>query len=162
MREGERGRSSTSALSGDTELGVSTTPTLVFCRRVAHIHASVDIHALLAHVTNTSKTACLPSPHLYFIHTTTPRRYYGDALGATSATCAAQCPAGYFCPAGTINATEGKTADSPTGGVALYCRDTASYCPVGSPNPTLTVAGHYSVANAEGNHDTYVCLRRIH
>ena len=34
----ERGRSSTSALSGDTEL--STTPTLVFCRRVAHIHAS--------------------------------------------------------------------------------------------------------------------------
>ena len=108
------------------------------------------------------KRSAFPSPLFVSFTQITPRRYYGDAPGATSATCAAQCPAGYFCPAGTINAAEGKTADSPTGGVALYCRDTASYCPIGSPTPTPTVAGHYSVKNADGNHDTYVCSRRMH
>jgi len=83
-------------------------------------------------------------------------RHYGDVEGATSATCTGPCPAGYFCPVGTIDPVLGKTTDLPTGGVALQCRDTAFHCPEGSATPITTTAGHYSTPNAvTGNFETY-------
>lgn len=54
---------------------------------------------------------------------------FGNASSATTASCAGECPAGYYCPAGVVSAFA-----RPCGGAGVYC-------PPGSGGPFLVRGG---------------------
>ena len=56
---------------------------------------------------------------------------YGSEEGLSSADCSGVCPAGYFCPAGSVSGTE--------------CGAVDKYCPAGSSAPLPVGEGSYSL-----------------
>ena len=56
---------------------------------------------------------------------------YGSEEGLSSADCSGVCPAGYFCPAGSVSGTE--------------CGSVDKYCPAGSSAPLPVGEGSYSL-----------------
>ena len=62
-----------------------------------------------------------------------PAGVYGGDAGLASPSCLGPCSAGYYCPAGSVNATT-----APCGGVTLYC-------PSNSGAPVAVPLGSYSL-----------------
>lgn len=68
-----------------------------------------------------------------------PAGVYGNSSSLNSPACSGVCPAGYFCPAGTV---------SPT---SFVCGNSSLYCPEGSTKPLSVPEGFYSVDRSGSN-----------
>jgi hypothetical protein len=75
---------------------------------------------------------------------------FGVSAALVNASCSGECPAGYYCPAGTANST------------SLPCGGASVYCPPASGAPVAVAAGWYStpdgVAPSTTRTGTAVCV----
>ncbi|KAJ8535084.1 hypothetical protein ON010_g13655 [Phytophthora cinnamomi] len=75
-----------------------------------------------------------------------PAGTYGGSEGLATAACTAPCPAGYYCPIGTVDYTQ------------YPCTPRTSFCRQGSSVPVAVDTGYYTVASqAELRTDEIVC-----
>lgn len=77
--------------------------------------------------------------------------YYGNQEGLSTFSCSGLCPAGFLCPAGTIEPYNRPCSKSPN-----------SYCPEGSGHPLLTAMGYYAVSTEtiEGSYSNQIICPR--
>ena len=61
-----------------------------------------------------------------------PAGHFGETTGLSTADCSGSCPAGYYCPEGSVSGTTNK------------CGSVDKYCPAGSSAPTDVSEGYYS------------------
>ena len=67
---------------------------------------------------------------------------YGDVYGLKDALCSGPCPAGYFCPKGSSNATE------------RICGNATYYCPVGAKRAYRVNIGYFTAGGLTANAST--------
>lgn len=77
---------------------------------------------------------CDPHTHQRFL---CPAGKYGDKPGLYSKECSGDCPAGHFCPIGSVNPQK--------------CGGSNIYCPSGSSEPTAVRVGFYTVGGSADN-----------
>ena len=61
-----------------------------------------------------------------------PAGHFGETTGLSTADCSGSCPAGYYCPEGSVSGTTNK------------CGSVDKYCPAGSSAPSSVSEGYYS------------------
>lgn len=74
--------------------------------------------------------------------------YYGHTQGQIIATCSGACAPGYYCPEGSIAATE------------VLCGDPSRYCPGNNPHPLPVPEGYYSVGGNVSSRSAVVIAPR--
>lgn len=87
-----------------------------------------------------TKSAILPCPYGSYcingIKLLCPSGRFGNQMQLSSQNCSGVCPAGFFCPEGSISPFEFPCDANPT-----------IYCPEASPRPLTTGLGYYSISN---------------
>lgn len=78
-----------------------------------------------------------------------PAGRFGDRTGLSSSDCAGECPGGWYCPTGTIGAT-----DKPCGA------SSHTFCPPGAARPTPTTLGFYTTEAKHGSGGGYAAEKR--
>ena len=73
-----------------------------------------------------------------------PAGTYGETDGLTSNVCSGLCPAGYFCPEGSVSPTP--------------CGNSSQYCPEGSSQPRPIPSGYFGIGKDRNLHfDIIIC-----
>lgn len=68
-----------------------------------------------------------------------PAGRFGATSALNSSSCSGECPAGYYCPSGTIDQ------------FSFVCGSSNVYCPAKSPTPTTVPEGYYSLDSSGSN-----------
>ena len=112
-------------------------------------------------------TACSPGAYCDTSGNTSPTQHLCAAgrcgyAGQTDASCAAPCPEGYYCPAGSACPdapwAPGLSFAHACGDGALgaaYPSGAAAYCPSGSQAPVAVVPGYYGAGGVNASYNAY-------